>query len=73
MGRIALPHVLAPLARYGRDSSYSLYVIHFPFVALAGSLATRGERDPASPLGIAIVVALTALCVAVAWLFSLLT
>lgn len=73
MGRFAVPLVLVALARYGRDTSYSLYVIHFPIIALAGSLATRGERIAASPFGVALVVALTALCVAVAWLFSLFT
>ncbi len=69
-GEISFPRYFEPLARFGRDSSYSLYVVHFPVLALAGSLANRGVRMMPSPLGIALVVTLTVGCIAAGWAFS---
>ncbi len=71
--RIGFPRMLDPLARFGRESSYSLYVLHFPLVALVGSLATGGIRSPATPLGLVLVLVLTFGSMAAARLFSLLT
>lgn len=72
-GQIGFPHLLKPLARFGRDSSYSLYVIHFPILALAASLATGGIRLTPSPLSVAIVVVMTLAAVTAGWVFSELT
>lgn len=67
------PRSLALLARFGRNSSYSLYVIHFPILALTGSLLSSGKRLAPSPLSIGLVAGLTFGCAAIAWLFSELT
>jgi peptidoglycan/LPS O-acetylase OafA/YrhL len=72
-GSVPLPRLFEPLARYGRNSSYSLYVIHFPLVALVGSWATAGTRQAASPLGVVLTLALTLGSIAAAWAFSLFT
>lgn len=72
-GQIGLPRWLEPVARYGRESSYSLYVVHFPLLALAGSLAGDGVRMAASPAGVALVVALSVAAIAAGWAFSELT
>lgn len=43
------PHSLAPLCRYGAQSSYSLYAIHFPLVVLLAALfLTPAQRLPPS-------------------------
>ena len=73
VGQIGLPRFLEPLARYGRESSYSLYVVHFPLLALIGSLVSGGIRMAPSPIGVAIVLALTLVCVGLGWAFSELT
>ena len=72
-GQVGLPRLLEPLARYGRDSSYSLYVVHFPILALAGSLASEGVRMEPSPASMAIVLVLTLACAGAGWAFSELT
>lgn len=71
--QLRLPAFLQPLAHYGRDSSYSLYVVHFPLVALVGSWVTGGTRAAASPFGVALTLALTFGSMAAAWLYSRLT
>ena len=71
--QIAMPHWLEPVARYGRESSYSLYVVHFPLLALAGSLASGGVRFAAAPASVAWVVALSMAAIAAGWAFSELT
>lgn len=70
---VRLPCWLSPFARFGRDSSYSLYVIHFPVLALAGSLLSGDVRLVPSLLSVGLVVVLTLSCIAIAWLFSELT
>jgi peptidoglycan/LPS O-acetylase OafA/YrhL len=70
---VRFPRWLAMFARFGRDSSYSLYVVHFPILALTGSLLSGGERLAPSPLSIGLVAVLTLGCVTIAWLFSELT
>ena len=71
--QIGFPLLLQPLARFGRESSYSLYVIHFPILALAGSLATGGSRLIPSPFCVAMVFGLSLAAVASGWAFSQLT
>ena len=73
VGQIGLPRFLEPLARYGRESSYSLYVVHFPLLALIGSLVSGGVRMAPSPIGVAMVLALTLVCVGLGCAFSELT
>lgn len=72
-GQIGFPRWLEPVAHYGRSSSYSLYVVHFPLLALAGSLASGGIRMAPTPVSVAIVLALTLVCVGAGWAFSELT
>ena len=68
---VPFPGWLARLARYGSTSSFSLYAIHFPIAALVGGWLARTGRLPPSPGSLALVLAVTALCVAAGWLFSL--
>lgn len=72
-GQIGFPRWLEPVAHYGRSSSYSLYVVHFPLLALAGSLASGGILMAPSPVSVGIVLALTLGCVGAGWAFSELT
>ncbi|MFM5918589.1 MAG: acyltransferase family protein [Novosphingobium sp.] len=72
-GAVRLPRWLKPLASYGSNSSYSLYVVHFPLVALVGSWATAGVRQTASLQAVALIVALTVGSMAAAFVFSRLT
>lgn len=70
---IGFPRLFEPLARFGRESSYSLYVIHFPILALIGSVASGGVRMVPSLISVSIVLGLTLSCAGVAWAFSELT
>ena len=71
--QIGFPRLFEPLAKFGRESSYSLYVIHFPILALAGSVASGGIRMEPSLISVSIVLGLTIACAGVAWAFSELT
>ena len=53
--------------------SFSLYVTHVPVIALLRSRFSPWPLDPQSTTGILSYVACAAVCVAVAWLFSLVT
>jgi peptidoglycan/LPS O-acetylase OafA/YrhL len=59
-GIVNAPMVLKPLkrlkgaAKFISDISFSLYLVHFPFVVLIGSLFYGVKRYPASAIGIAI-------------------
>ncbi len=72
MSRTALPfpRVMEPLARYGRTSSFSLYAIHYPVIALVGGwLARQGRLAPGTE-ALLLVLALTAFCLFIGWIFS---
>lgn len=64
------PRLLVPLARYGRRGSFSLYAIHFPIVALVGGWATGGARMAPGWRALALVLALTGLCLLAGWCFA---
>lgn len=68
--RIPFPRLLLPLARFGGGASFSLYVIHFPLIALVGGLITKHGRLAPGPATLALVMGLLLLCMAAAWLFS---
>jgi peptidoglycan/LPS O-acetylase OafA/YrhL len=67
---LPFPRMLTPVAHYGRRASFSLYAIHFPIVALIGGSITGPARLAPSGLAVALVLALTALCLVAAWLFA---
>lgn len=74
LGRNPLPKGwLSPLAKFGANSSYSLYVVHFPVLTLATALAMpQGRIEPG--WGSALVLALAYLALVLfAWGFSRLT
>lgn len=72
-GQVRFPAFLALLATFGRQSSFSLYAIHFPVLALAAGLSLDGERLAPSAVSIGLVLALTSLCIGLGWVFSRLT
>ncbi len=69
-GQIAFPKWLNILAHYGQNSSFSLYIIHFPVVALVGGLAARQHRLLPEIESVGIVLALTIFCICLGWVFS---
>jgi peptidoglycan/LPS O-acetylase OafA/YrhL len=71
--RLPFPVMLLPLARFGSGSSFSLYVIHFPLIALIGGWFARDGRMAPAPQSIALVFGLMLFCITVAWLFSRVT
>jgi peptidoglycan/LPS O-acetylase OafA/YrhL len=72
-GRIGFPAILEPVARFGRNASYSLYAIHFPILALCAGLLTDSRRmEPGLP-GIVTVLLLSLGCLGAGWSFSRLT
>lgn len=64
---------LGRLARFGSRSSYSLYATHLPLVVFLCNFLVPTARIPASPLAWALVLAIPAVAVAFAVLFSRLT
>lgn len=71
--KLPFPESFDWMARYGRNSSFSLYVIHFPVLIFAGGWLLGTERFAPGLFGVCATVALTAVCVFLAWLFSLVT
>lgn len=65
----ALPGI-AHLARYGRETSFSLYAIHFPLMALATAALIAAERLPPDPQAIAWALAILAASAFAAWGFA---
>lgn len=63
----------APLARLGADSSFSLYAIHMPLMALGVALLAPGGRVAPSLPGVLALAAGYAALVLVAYAFALLT
>ena len=65
--------ILRPLAAFGRQSSYSLYVCHTPLLVLAAALLLRGARLSYSGSAMLMIAGLCAVAVAYGWIFSRLT
>lgn len=70
---LVLPAWLAPVAAYGRNASYSLYLIHYPLLAFAAGLILPEGRLPPAAGAVALVAGLAIACTSLAWLFAFLT
>ena len=44
MARVGLPPMMTRIARYGAQSSFTLYAVHFPVMALAAGIVVEGSR-----------------------------
>jgi len=64
---------LRPFAAFGARASFSLYAIHFPVMALVAGWIVGPARLPPDARTAALVVALLAMVLALAWLFAALT
>jgi peptidoglycan/LPS O-acetylase OafA/YrhL len=64
---------VAPLAAYGAGSSYSLYVVHFPLLALTAALFGLRQRIPPTLAAVCGCVALGLALAFAGWAFSQLT
>jgi peptidoglycan/LPS O-acetylase OafA/YrhL len=67
------PRWLAPLAGFGSKSSFSLYALHMPFVALTKVLIDPHDRLRANGLTFATAIALLAALIFIAIVFSMVT
>ena len=73
IARLGLPPVMIGLARFGAQSSFTLYATHFPIMALIGGLVVDHERlDPGSS-GMLIVIILLATTIVLSATLSKLT
>jgi peptidoglycan/LPS O-acetylase OafA/YrhL len=64
------PSLLRPLASFGRNSSFSLYAIHFPIIALLGGWLVGKTRLLPGAYSLLLVLALTAVCMLAGWALS---
>ena len=64
------PRWLGPLAAYGAQASFSLYVLHFPIIAFGAALLLDDQRLPASATSIALVVAVLASAILLSAIFA---
>lgn len=62
--------VAAPFARYGAQASFSLYVCHYPFLALVVTALFPAARLAPGPAALAVLVALILGALAYGWLFA---
>lgn len=67
---LSVPHWLRPLASYGAQASFSLYVLHFPIIAFAAALLLDDQRLPATGASIALVVGVLAVAILLSALFA---
>lgn len=65
--------LLAPIARYGASTSFSLYALHFPIAVMAAALLAPSERWAPTLGGFGFVVAIFIELLGISWLFSLAT
>lgn len=70
---IPFPRWLRPCARYGAGASFSLYVTHFPLLAIALAALGYGVRRSPDLASFGLIISLCCLAVAVGWLFSRVT
>lgn len=71
--RPVFPPVLRGLATFGARSSFSLYAIHFPVIALLAAFAIGRERLPASAANVLVVIAAVLASIAVSMSFAMAT
>lgn len=64
------PRSMKALTKYGAASSFSIYVTHFPFVALVATVVLDGQRLYPSLLAVGILGAIILAAWAYGWLFS---
>ena len=64
------PRALRPLAAFGRQASYSLYVCHIPFLVLAAELLLPGARLAVSGWSVLTATGMCLVVIAYAWGFS---
>lgn len=64
------PKFARPLANYGADASFSLYVTHFPLLVLASTIALEGSRLQPGGTAMALLVGSTALATIYGGLFA---
>ena len=69
-GAVPVPSALHPLARYGHYASFSLYITHFPIIALIGGWLTIGGRMAPGLVPMLAVVGLTVVCQIIALGFA---
>ena len=69
-GAVPMPAVLYPLARYGHYASFSLYITHFPIIALIGGWLTIGGRMAPGLWPMLLVIGLTIVCQIIALGFA---
>jgi peptidoglycan/LPS O-acetylase OafA/YrhL len=69
-GAVPVPPVLHPLARYGRYASFSLYMTHYPIMALIGGWLTIGGRMAPGLAPMLAVIGLTVVCQIIALGFA---
>ena len=70
---VGIPKLFRPLAVYGAEASFSLYLIHFPIMLFSASLVFGGQAFEAGWLTLALAIGMTAFLVGVGWVFSRLT
>jgi peptidoglycan/LPS O-acetylase OafA/YrhL len=70
---VGIPRLLHPLATYGAEASFSLYLLHFPVMLFVASVLTGGQVFPPGPLALALALGMSAFLIAVAWAFSRVT
>jgi peptidoglycan/LPS O-acetylase OafA/YrhL len=71
--RTGLPSLFSGVARYGAESSFSLYVAHYPLLLMAMALSTPGAGQAPGLLPLLYSLALMAGLVLAGWLVSWLT
>ncbi len=69
----AIWRVMRPVARYGAQSSYSLYAIHFPVLALIVAPIVGSQRLRSTPGHWLLIIALIVTLVVVGWMLSHIT
>jgi len=69
-GGLPFPGWFDPVARYGARASFSLYAVHYPFLAFVLAAIGYNARRQPDLASFALIVGLCLLAVGTAWLFS---
>jgi len=64
------PRSFKAMTKYGAASSFSIYVTHFPFVALVATVFLHGQRLHPNLLALGILSGIILAAWAYGWLFS---